>query len=63
MDRRIEGAVTAAVLVSLCLSLAACGGGSGSSEAAAAAPSPAAETIDGVTTPRTVSVVTAKNAD
>lgn len=62
MDRRIEGAVTAAVLVSLSLSLAACGGGSSSSEAAAAPP-PAAESIDGVTTPRTVSVVTAKNAD
>lgn len=68
MDRLTDGAAVAAVLVSLTLSLAACGGGSsgGTSETGAVADSPAgpaAQSIDGITTPASVSVVTAKNAN
>jgi len=61
MDRLTEGAVTAAVLVSLSLSVAACGGGS-TAEPVAAPPPPAVQSIGGVTLPQNVSVVTAKNA-
>ena len=63
MDRHTGSALFAALLLSL--SLSACGGGS--STAAAADPDPVAEdpveaTVDGVATPSSVSVVTAKNA-
>ena len=63
MDRLTGSALFAALFLSL--SLTACGGGS--STAAAADPDPVAEdpveeTVDGVATPSSVSVVTAKNA-
>jgi len=67
MDRLTEGAAVAAVLVSLTLSLAACGGGTGTPTAgqtpSGTPPGPTAQSIDGVTTPSSVSVVTAKNAN
>jgi hypothetical protein len=66
MDRLTEGAAVAAFLVSLTLSLAACGGGSGASgtvPVASPPPAPSAQSVDGVTTPASVSVVTAKNAN
>jgi hypothetical protein len=65
MDRFTGGAALAAVFISL--ALAGCGGGGGGSSADAApssgggASSPTAS-IQGVSTPSTVSVVTAKNA-
>jgi len=58
MDRRIGSAALAAVLFSFMLS--ACGGGGGS--AAAQASGGGGASIEGVTTPSNVSVVTAKNA-
>ena len=65
MDRLTGSGVFAALLLSL--SLTACGGGSSTAAAAAADPDPVAEdpveeTVDGVATPSSVSVVTAKNA-
>jgi hypothetical protein len=61
MDRLIGGAAFAAVALSLALT--GCGGGGG---AAADTPAPAGgtpgTTIQGVSTPSSVSVVTAKNA-
>ncbi|RQP25619.1 hypothetical protein [Piscinibacter terrae] len=62
MDRLPLGTARAAALVSLTLSLAACGGGS-TSTPAAAPPGPTAQSVDGVTMPASVSVVTAKNAN
>ena len=63
MDRLTGSAAFAAVL--LCTTLCACGGGS-SSSGAAASPSGGASgptaTIQGVSTPSTISVVTPKNA-
>ena len=59
MDRFTRGAVFAAVLLSLGLS--ACGGGGGSSDAPAGGGGSNA-TVQGVSTPSSVSVVTAKNA-
>jgi hypothetical protein len=59
MDRFTRGAVFAAVLLSLGLS--ACGGGGGSADAPAGGSGPTA-TVQGVSTPSSVSVVTAKNA-
>jgi hypothetical protein len=63
MDRLPQGAALAAALFTA-VALIACGGGGGSSTTVtpAAAP-PAVQTIDGVTTPSSVSVVTAKNAE
>jgi len=61
MDRLIGGAALAAVALSL--ALAGCGGGGGA--AADAPPSTGGTTgasIQGVSTPSSVSVVTAKNA-
>ena len=62
MDRLTGCAAFAAIL--LCTTLSACGGGSSSSGAAASpqggASGPTA-TIEGVTTPKTISVVTPKN--
>ena len=68
MDRLSLGAARTAALVSLTLSLAACGGGSGSGDApaptpAGTPPAPSTQSVDGVTTPSSVSVVTAKNAN
>lgn len=64
MDRLTQHA---ALAVLLSLTLAACGGGSSSANAGTTAPassgSAAAATIQGVTTPGTVSVVSAKNAN
>jgi hypothetical protein len=66
MDRLPQRAAATAALVSLTLSLAACGGGSGSTgtgSVAATPPGPSTQAVDGVTTPNSVSVVTAKNAN
>jgi hypothetical protein len=66
MDRLPQRAAVTAALVSLTLSLAACGGGSasaGTTPPAATPPGPAAQAVDGITTPNSVSVVTAKNAN
>lgn len=69
MDRLPQSAAVAAVLVSLTLSLAACGGGSGTGTPVAGPtpsgtpPGPSTLSVDGVTTPSSVSVVTAKNAN
>ncbi|MEP7297289.1 MAG: hypothetical protein ABI702_13965 [Burkholderiales bacterium] len=64
MDRLISSAALAAAFVSF--ALAGCGGGGGSTSAAASpsggASGPTVQTIQGVTTPNSVSVVTAKNA-
>jgi hypothetical protein len=59
MDRLPDGAAFAAMVLSLMLS--ACGG-DGSSADAVTPPSPSPQAVDGVTTPSSVSVVTAKNA-
>ncbi|MFL6664209.1 MAG: hypothetical protein ACJ8G7_18715 [Rhizobacter sp.] len=59
MDRLTGSAALAAVL--LTLALAGCGGGGGGADAAPSAGAPDAS-IQGVTTPTSVSVVTAKNA-
>ena len=64
MDRLTQGTAFAAVLLSLMLS--GCGGGNSSADAGAIAPATGGgttATIQGVTTPSTVSVVTAKNAN
>ena len=64
MDRVSPGAALAAVFLST-LALTACGG-DGSSTPAPAAPAgnpPAAQAVTGVSTPSSVSVVTAKNAE
>lgn len=63
MDRLPLGTARAAVLVSLTLSLAACGGGSTSAPVTPPPPGPTVQSIDGVTMPASVSVVTAKNAN
>ncbi len=65
MDRLPQRAAATAALVSLTLSLAACGGGSADSTATPAVtpPGPATQSVDGVTMPNSVSVVTAKNAN
>jgi len=63
MDRSFPRAALAACV--LCaLSLAACGGGSSAADAGASAGTPATGTaaVTGVSTPSSVSVVTAKNA-
>ncbi|HUG24179.1 hypothetical protein [Piscinibacter sp.] len=68
MDRFTGSAVLSAFLLSL--SLTACGGGSTSTAEAPAtgddddpvAEAPADETVSGIATPSSVSVVTAKNA-
>lgn len=59
MDRLPDGAAFAAMVLSLMLS--ACGGDGSSADAAAPAPT-SPQAVDGVTTPSSVSVVTAKNA-
>lgn len=63
MDNRTGMAALAALFASVFIT--GCGGGS--SEAAAPAPAPTGGpgtvAVDGVATPQTVSVVTAKNAD
>ena len=65
MDRLPQRAAATAALVSLTLSLAACGGGSpsGTVTPAETPPGPSVQAVDGVTTPNSVSVVTAKNAN
>jgi hypothetical protein len=65
MDRLPQRAAATAALVSLTLSLAACGGGSADSTVTPAGtpPAPSVQAVDGVTTPNSVSVVTAKNAN
>jgi hypothetical protein len=60
MDRLTQGAAIAAVVLSAA-ALTACGGGSGTT-AAAPVEAPVVQSVDGVSTPSSVSVVTAKNA-
>jgi hypothetical protein len=57
MDRLPQGAALAAAVLAT-LALTACGGDS----SAASTPPAVVQTIDGVSTPASVSVVTAKNA-
>jgi hypothetical protein len=63
MDRFTSQAALAAAFVSVALT--ACGGGSSDAATAApaAAPAPSTAEVDGVATPQSLSVVTAKNAD
>jgi hypothetical protein len=61
MDRLPHGATLAALFLST-LALTACGGQT-SSAAVPAPPPPAAQAVTGVSTPSSVSVVTAKNAE
>jgi hypothetical protein len=65
MHRPIQAAKSAAVLASLALSLSACGGGSGTpvSSPSSNGGGSSAQSVEGVTTPSSVSVVTAKNAN
>jgi hypothetical protein len=62
MDRLPQGAALAAAFLAT-FALTACGGDSSAPLAAAPAAAPVAPaTVDGVSTPASVSVVTAKNA-
>jgi len=65
MHRLIQAAASAAVLASLALSLSACGGGSSTPVSSPSDNSggSSAQGVDGITTPSSVSVVTAKNAN
>ena len=61
MNRRTQLAASAAVLASL--TLLGCGGGGADTAAAALGAGASASPVQGVSTPRAVSVVTAKNAN
>ena len=63
MDRLPQGAALAAAVLTA-ITLAACGGDSSAPVvgAAGAPPDVVVQTVDGVSTPASVSVVTAKNA-
>ena len=62
MDRLSHGAALAALFLST-VALTACGGDGSSTPAAPAGNPPVAQSVDGVSTPSSVSVVTAKNAE
>ncbi len=62
MDRLSPGAALAALFLSP-LALPACGGDGSSTPVAPASSPPAVQAVDGVSTPSSVSVVTAKNAE
>jgi len=62
MDRLPQGAALAAAFLSV-VALTACGGQTSAAAPAAAEAAPAVQTVTGVSTPASVSVVTAKNAE